>query len=475
MGGTYAAVDLGASSGRVIVGNLEGFEVTRRFVTRNENVQGRVYWDILYIFSEIKQGLKEAFSRCGNDVVSIGIDTWGVDFVLADCLGEMISMPYHYRDSRTDGVMEEVFSKISQKQIYESTGLQFMQINTLYQLASFVKHHREMAAAGCRYLSVPDLLNYWLTGVMTNEFSHVTTTQLYNPRKRDWAWDVIDALEFPRRWFGEILPSGTVIGPLSPDLRKEIGAGEHVQVVAGACHDTAAAVAAIPAREHERYMYLSSGTWSLLGVETDEPVITETSRKYNFTNEGAADGRIRFLKNIMGMWIQQESIRYWESKGERISLKKLDAETLEETHFQGYIDPNDERFLKPNMAGKPMPERVQDYCREHGMPQPSTRGEFMVAIYRGLARAYAKYVKQLEEAVGTSYDTLYIIGGGSKNPILNQWTADEVGIPVLAGPVEATALGNMLIQGTAMGEFTSISEGREIIRASQQVSRCDPQ
>ena len=471
----YIAIDLGASSGRVIVGNLEGFEVTRRFITRNECLQNRVYWDILYIFSEIKEGIKEAFNRFGDEIVSIGVDTWGVDFVLLDQSDELVSMPYHYRDSRTDGMMEEVLSIIDREQLYRSTGNQFMQLNTLYQLYAFKKKHPKLVEAAETYLSIPDLINYMLTGKKVNEYSHATTTQLYNPTTRDWAWDVIDALGFNRNWFGPVVPSGTVVGPLCDQVRKEVGAKEHVSVIASACHDTAAAVAAVPAREGEQYMYLSSGTWSLLGVEVDQPIITEQSIRYNFTNEGAASGAIRFLKNIMGMWIQQESVRFWESQGEKISLKELDQETLEEMRFTGYIDPNDDRFLKPNSASKPMHERVQDYCREHCGVVPETKGEIMVAIYRGLAKAYARYIKQMEETTGKKYDTLYIIGGGSKNFILNQWTADEVGIPVYAGPVEATALGNMLIQALAMGSYTSIRQGREVIRKNQEIKRYDPQ
>ncbi len=475
MSGKYIAVDLGASNGRVIVGDLHGFEVTRRFVTRNETIRDKVYWDILYLFSEIKEGIKEAFARHGDEIISIGIDTWGVDYVLLDGNGEMISLPYHYRDSRTDGMMEEVFSVISRKQVYESTGVQFMQINTLFQLFSFTRLHPELSSAARHYLSVPDLLNFWLTGIISNEFSHATTTQLYNPTQKDWAWDIIDALKFDRRWFGKIVPTGTVIGPLEESLKKELGASHDVSVTAGACHDTASAVAAVPAQEHEQFFYLSSGTWSLLGVEVPAPIITEQSLKYNFTNEGAAGGGIRFLKNIMGMWIQQESIRYWEAQGEKISLKELDEQTLREARFPGYIDPNDDRFLKPNSAADPIHERVRDYCREHCGCVPETKGEIMVAIYRGLAKAYARYVKQLEESSGETCDVLYIIGGGSRNLILNQWTADETGIPVQAGPVEATALGNMLMQALAAGELNSISEGRSIIRKSQQIQGYEPQ
>ncbi len=465
----YIAVDLGASNGRVIVGDLEHFEVTNRFTTKNEIIQGSVYWDILFIFSEIKKGIKEAFRRYGSEIVSIGIDTWGVDFGLLDASGELIGNPYHYRDSRNDGMMEEVFSVISKEDIYHSTGIQFMQINTIYQLAAMKKSHPEIFAAAKHYLSIPDLLNYWLTGVMRNEFSHATTTQLYNPTTRDWAWNIIDALGFDRSLFGKIVPSGTRLGPLTDAAACELHAPEHVSVIASGCHDTASAVAAIPIKPGEKYLYLSSGTWSLLGIENSVPIISEKTLAYNFTNEGAASGNIRFLKNIMGMWIQQECIRWWESCGESIQYKELDEQTLLEADFSAYIDPNDPRFLKPNSSSSPMTERVSDYCREHGMSLPMNHGQYMTAIYRGLAKAYAYYLRQIEEVSERQFDTLYIIGGGSKNRILNAWTAEEAGIHVTAGPAEATALGNILIQALTSGDIANREEGRSIIRQYQEI------
>lgn len=461
----YIAVDLGASNGRVVVGNLEGFTETNRFVTRNEVVNGGVHWDILYIFSEIKKGLKEAFSRFpDDDIAGISIDTWGVDYGLLDRKGELIGMPYHYRDSRNDGMMEEVFSIIPKETVYEETGIQFMQINTIYQLSETKKNHPEMMAAAEHYLSIPDLLSFWLSGVMRNEFSHATTTQLYNPTTRTWSWKLIDALGLKRTLFGEVVPSGTVLGPLRPDVAAEVGAPETTLVIAGGSHDTASGVAAVPVVDDKPYLYLSSGTWSLLGIETDEPIISDKSLEYNFTNEGAASGKIRFLKNIMGMWIQQEAIRWWESQGEKISFKELDAETLECADFPASIDPNDDRFLRPNSAGIPMPQRIREYCREQGMPEPEKKGEYMAVVYRGLAQAYARYAAQISEMTGTTYKRIYIIGGGCKNTILNQWTADASGIPVSAGPVEATALGNILIQALALGDIPDRQTGRALIR-----------
>ena len=470
----YIAVDLGASTGRVVVGNLQEFTVTNRFVTRNELVNGNVYWDILYIFSEIKKGLKKAFTLYPADIAGISIDTWGVDYGLLDAHGALIGLPYHYRDSRTDGMMEEVFSKISREDVYKETGIQFMQLNTLFQLAAMKKYQPDLLGAAKRYLSFPDLLNFWLCGIAKNEYSHATTSQLYNPVTKDWSWKIIDSIGLDRELFGEVVPSGTVLGDLREDVAAEIGAHEGVKVIAGGSHDTASAVAAVPAVTDIPYLYLSSGTWSLLGIESEKPIITDKSLKYNFTNEGSATGKIRFLKNIMGMWIQQECIRWWEADGEAISFAELDAETLECADFPSSIDPNDNRFLKPNSAGIPMTERIEDYCREKGFSVPVSKGEFMAVIYRGLADAYFRYTKQLTDVTGMHFDTLYIIGGGCKNTILNQLTADVSGMHVSAGPVEATALGNILIQSIAMGDIPDFQTGRALIKKHHKVTLFEP-
>ena len=472
----YIAVDLGASNGRVVVGNLREFTVTNRFVTKNDQVNGSVYWDILYIFSEIKKGLKEAFSLFPGEgeISSISIDTWGVDYCLLDVHGALVGLPYHYRDSRTDGMMKEVFAKISREEIYRETGIQFMQLNTIYQLAAMEKFQPDLLGAAKQYLSVPDLLNFWLCGVAKNEFSHVSTTQLYNPETRDWSWKIIDALGLDRSIFGEIVPSGTVLGPLQPEVAAKIGAPASVQVIAGGSHDTAAAVAAVPVIDEKPYLYLSSGTWSLLGIESEIPIISEKSLAYNFTNEGAVGGKVCFLKNIMGMWIQQECLRWWEAAGERVTFEDLDAETLKCAAFPSAIDPNDNRFLKPNFSKNSMLKRIEDYCREHDFPVPAEKGEYMRAIYRGLAEAYARYTRQLTAITGVHYEHLYVIGGGCRNSILNQWTADVTGIPVSAGPVEATALGNILVQALALNDIPDIQTGRALVRKYHEFTLFEP-
>jgi rhamnulokinase len=324
----YIAVDLGASNGRVIVGDLAGIEVTNRFVTRNEEMHGEVYWDLPYIYSEIKKGIKTAFSQFGSEIVSIGIDTWGVDYGLIDSNGSLIALPYHYRDSRTDGMIEEVGKKLGKERIFVETGIAFQPFNTLYQLAAMQKQRPETFAAARHYLSIPDLITYWLTGVMVNEISHASTTQLFNPEHGDWSWELIDSMGFPRTLFGKLVPSGTVVGSLTPSLQNELGACARVKVVAVGSHDTASAVAAVPAAGGEDFLYLSSGTWSLLGVESKKAVINREALASGFTNEMAVNGSIRFLKNIMGMWIQHECVRYWESMGDVISWKELDEQTL---------------------------------------------------------------------------------------------------------------------------------------------------
>ncbi len=465
----YIAVDLGASNGRVIVGDLAGIEVTNRFTTRNEEMNGEVYWDLPYIYSEIKKGIKAAFNQFGNEIVSIGIDTWGVDYGLIDSNGSLIALPYHYRDSRTDGMIDEVGNKLGKERIFVETGIAFQPFNTLYQLAAMQKQRPETFSAARHYLSIPDLINYWLTKVMVNEISHASTTQLFNPEHGDWSWELIDSMGFPRSLFGKLVPSGTVVGSLTPSLQNELGASARVKVVAVGTHDTASAVAAVPAAGGEDFLYLSSGTWSLLGVESKKPVITRNALASGFTNEMAVNGSIRFLKNIMGMWIQHECVRYWESMGDTISWKELDEQTLTCGDFAGKIDPDDQRYLKPNSHLSLMTDRIREQCMERGLPVPQSKGEYMVAIYRGLASAYAKAIVNLEEITGKKYSTLHIIGGGCKNEILDQWAADATGLVVHAGPVEATALGNMIVQGVAMGEVESLQAGRDLIRKHQKV------
>ena len=467
----HIAIDLGASNGRVLVGDLKQFEVVHRFVTHNDQILGSFYWNLQSLFSEIKTGLKKAFALYPDQITSIGIDTWGVDYVLTDEKGGLVSLCYHYRDSRTDGMIEKVSSRLGGKmRIYERTGIAFQPFNTLYQLAAMQQDRPDAMKAARHYLSVPDLLAYWLCSVMKNERTHASTTQLYDPRTGDWAWDLIDEMQFDRSLFGRIVDSGTILGPLTEEVAHEVCAPKGVVVIASAAHDTASAVAAVPAAEGETPLYISSGTWSLLGVELASPLTDALAMESGFTNEIAASGNVRFLKNIMGMWIQQECVRHWErEEGQPISWKELDEQTLLCQDYQGYIDPADGRFLKPNTYDNLMVDRINGWCDEHGIARPSSKGEYMVAIYRGLARAYEKAIKDLEDVLKTKFTSLYIIGGGCKNEILDQWTATLTGLTVYAGPVEATALGNLVVQAWATGELSDLQEGRDRIRSEQKV------
>lgn len=472
----FAAIDLGASNGRVIVGSLEKIEVVHRFITENVRIQGSLHWDALAIFREIKKGLKAAFERYPGEIAGIGVDTWGVDYGLVDRAGMLVSPIFHYRDDRTDDIIDEVCALYGgRERVYARTGIAFQPFNTLYQLYAHKKFHPEAFAAADSYLSLPDLIGFWLTGAKANELSHVSTTQLYDPVARTWAWDLIDAAGLPRGIFGRIVPSGTILGPLSPDLQAELGAGPSTKVVAVAAHDTASAVAAVPAKEGESGLFLSSGTWSLLGSVEDRPRLGKEFCDSGFTNEIASDGRIRLLENIMGMWIQQECFRGWEKEGPLPSWAEIDAATLEAGRtYKGAIDCTDSRFLKPNAPGSMMVDRIDAYLAETGQRLPSSRPETLAAIYRGLAVSYRDAIKVLEGLLGKRFDSLSIIGGGSKNAILDQWAADETGLKVYAGPVEATALGNILVQELALGEIGSLSEGKALIRDAFQVREFHP-
>lgn len=467
----HIAIDLGASNGRVLVGDLTQFEVVHRFVTYNDRIRGSFFWNLQGIFTEIKEGLRKAFALHPGQITSIGIDSWGVDYVLTDEQGELVSLCYHYRDSRTDGMVEEVCNRLGGRQwIYDQTGIAFQPFNTLYQLAAMQKYRPQALSVARHYLSVPDVLAYWLCGVMKNERSHASTTQLYNPRTKDWAWEVIDKMQFDRSLFGQLVDSGTILGPLNEEVAHDVGASSSVVVIASGAHDTASAVAAVPSQPGETPLYISSGTWSLLGVELPAPLTDRDAMESGFTNEVAASGAIRYLKNIMGMWIQQECVRHWErSEGVSISWKELDEQTLACQDYEGYIDPDDSRFLKPNTHDNLMIDRIYAWCDEHGVKRPSSKGEVMVAIYRGLAKAYTRAIADLRSVIGKEFSSLYVIGGGCKNEILDQWTATSTGLTVYAGPVEATALGNIMIQAVATGELASLQEGRDVIRQAQKV------
>ena len=471
----FIAIDIGAETGRVIIGDVSKMEVIYRFPNNFVRVKDSIFWDILGIFNEIKRGLKEAFKKYPNQIISIGIDTWGVDYVLLDNDGDLLGNPYHYRDKRTDNIMEEVFRIIPKKEIFTETGIQFMQLNTIYQLYSFAKKKPQIFENTKYLLTIPDLLNYWLTGIIKNEYSIATTTQLYNPIKKDWSTKILNKLGFKKEIFGEIIMPGIKIGKLLPAVVREIGADSEVMVVAPACHDTGSAVAAVPVEDNINYAYISSGTWSLLGIETPKPIINDMSFKYNFTNEGSADGGFRFLKNITGFWIIQECKKFWDENVKSYSYDELTEMALKYGPAANFrIDPDDLRFLKPALIDDSMIDRIKNYCHETGQKIPKTPAEIVRGVIESLAEKYTETIKMIEEITGKSIKEIYIIGGGCRNSLLCQLVANATDLPVYAGPVEATAIGNLMVQAKSMGQIKSINEGRNIIRKSFDIKKYLP-
>lgn len=460
MADTFLAVDLGAESGRVIAGNLERFEVVHRFGNIPVRTGDSLHWNILGLYEEIKAGIRIGL---GHDPVSVGIDTWGVDYGLLDRSGALIGVPYHYRDARTDHTAGEVDCRIERRTLYEETGIQTMPFNTLYQLYAQRQRQSELLDGARRFLTLPDLLHYWLSGVAVNESTNASTTQLRNPRTATWSQRVLDLLGLPQSLFSEPVMPATEIGGLQPGVAAELGA-PNLRVVLPPCHDTAAAVVATPMAAPDESVYISSGTWSLLGIECTQPIIGDLSFAHNFTNEGGADGGIRFLKNIMGLWIVQECRRQWAGQGNSYDYGELTAMAEAAGPAQFTIDPDDERFYKPGLIGDGMADRIAAWCRETGQAVPPTPGSVVRGVLESLARTYAAAVQHLTEITGARYRHIHVIGGGSQNRLLCQLTSDASGCEVHAGPGEATALGNLLLQAVAAGELSSIEAGRALIR-----------
>ncbi len=468
----FLTFDLGAESGRAIVGHLDSerlrLEEIHRFANGPVKVLDSLHWDVLRLWGDIKHGLGLATKAYGNDLVSIGLDTWGVDFGLLAADDTLIGNPYHYRDSRTDGMLEEAFRIVPRTQIYEQTGIQFMQINSLYQLLSMVREGAPALAAARTFLNMPDLFNFWLCGEKASEFTIATTSQCYDPRAGDWAWDMLARLGIPTELFGEIVPPGTVLAPLRASVAEETGSGP-IPVVASAAHDTASAVAAVPTAGGD-YIYLSSGTWSLMGVETAQPIINEQSLTYDFTNEGGVDKTFRFLKNIMGLWLVQECRRDWARTGRELSYDELTQMAAQAPAFGPLVSLSDSRFLPPG----DMPKRIQEFCRETGQTVPETRGEIIRCALESLALEYRWVAERLDEIVGRWLPTVHIFGGGSQNRLLNQFAADAMARTVITGPVEATAIGNVLVQALALGHLATLAEGRALVRSSFKVETYEP-
>ena len=456
----YLAIDLGAESGRVIAGLWDGktmrMEEVHRFPNGPAHVNGTMRWDVLRLWTEIQSGIAAARKKFGTSIVSVGVDTWGVDFVLLSRSGELLGLPFHYRDARTQGMMAKAFEVVPRKKIFAATGAQFMEINSLYQLLAFQKTNPDLLEVADRFLMIPDFFNWCLCGAKLGEFTNASTTQFLHAIKRDWARQILERLDLPTRIFPEIVPPGT-----------KLGTYDGIRVIAPATHDTASAVAAVPTEltGKSTWAYLSSGTWSLLGVEVKHAVLSPRALELNFTNEGGVDGTYRLLKNIMGLWIVQECKRAFARKGRELDYAELARLAMDAPPFRSRIDPDDPRFLNP----PDMPAAIQEYCRETSQPIPETEGQIIRCVYESLARKYAQVIDWLEELTGTRIEVIHIVGGGSKNSVLNTMTTEACGRPVIAGPAEATGLGNLLMQARANGEIRSLAELRSVSLASSQV------
>lgn len=469
---TYLAIDLGAESGRAILATLDGAHLSLTEIHRFANTPVRLpdglHWDILRLWSEIKTALHTATHKHTLQLAGIGIDTWGVDYGLLDRTGALIGNPYHYRDGRTDGKVEAAFQRLPRERIFDLTGVQFMQLNTLYQLFAMAEQHSPALQIAETFLTTPDLLNYWLCGRKAGEFTMATTTQCYDPRRCEWSKPLLEALGIPLHVFPEVVQPGTVLGTVLPDIANETGCGA-VPVIAPACHDTGSAVAAVPA-ENQHFAWISSGTWSIMGAEASEPIVNEQCLKYNFTNEGGVNGTWRFSKNIMGLWIVQECRRTWARAGEDLSYTEIAQLAADAEPFRSIIDVDADDFFH---AGD-MPARIQAYCARTNQPVPETKGAIVRCALESLALKYRWVLDRLEEMLNYKLEPVHIIGGGTQNRLLNQLTADATNRSVITGPIEATAIGNVLMQAVALGHLQSLDDARAVVRHSFKPETYEP-
>ncbi len=468
------AFDYGASSGRAILGEFDGSKLSlselHRYSSDPVMMNGTFTWDFPRLFFEMKRGILKACNSGHKDLAGIGIDTWGVDFGLLSKNGELLGNPVHYRDNRTDGMIELACSRSSAKEIYDTTGIAFQKFNTLYQLLAMKENQSVLLENADTLLFIPDLFNYYLTGEKYCEYTITSTSQLYDPVKGDWAKELIGKIipGFNTGILPKVIPAGTKIGGLTKSLCSELGV-DSIPVIAVAEHDTGSAVVSVPFYD-KKSAYLSSGTWSLLGLELDQPVINDKMRELNYTNEGGINNNVRLLKNIMGLWINQECKRHWEKMGESVSFDELDGGAMAAKPFACVIDVDDQRFFEPNN----MPGKIMEYCAETGQYVPQTKGEIVRCVMEGLALKYRQAIEGLEEIVGYRIPALHIVGGGCKNKILSQFTANAINRPVYAGPIEATAIGNLSAQLISLGAIGSLSEAREVVRNSFPIEEYVP-
>jgi rhamnulokinase len=466
-----AAVDLGASTGRVMVGRVGPDTLdlveAHRFTNTPVEVGGTLHWDILALYSGILDGLREA-ARIAPDLASIGIDSWAVDYGLLDERGVLLSNPVHYRDDRTVGITEKVLAHVDESELYQVTGIQQLPFNTLYQLVA--EAESGLLDQSDVMLMIPDLIVYWLTGQQGAEATNASTTQLYDIRTRAWATELIGRVGLPERIFPDLREPGTSVGGLLPRVRAQTGMPARPAVTSVGSHDTASAVVAVPAQS-DRFAYISCGTWSLVGLELDQPILSEASRLANFTNERSVYGRIRYLRNVMGLWLLQESIRTWELAGDSVDLPALLAAAARLPALTRVIDPDDAVFLPPG----DMPSRIAEACARSGQPVPESPVETVRCILDSLAVAYRRAVRQAADLAGREIDVVHIVGGGAQNTLLCQLTTDACGLPVFAGPVEATAIGNVLVQAQALGAVgDTVDTLRDLVMRTYMVERYEP-
>lgn len=465
------AVDLGAGSGRVVAGIYDGacleLDELNRFPNDPIKETDGWHWNFNELFTRIKHGIARAMKKYAEAVVSVGVDTWGVDYGLLDAKGELLGAPFQYRDSRTQGMQEIAFRRMPRQEIYQRTGIQFMFFNTLFQLLAEANSSVRFEKAE-RLLFMPDLIHYFLTGVGVNEKSIASTGQLLNPHTQTWEHDVINAMNLPGKIFGKLVDAGTVLGELLPDVAVEVGARK-LQVITPAGHDTASAVVGVPAEESEP-VFLSSGTWSLMGRELNRPVISGESYQATFSNEGGVLNTTRFLKNIAGMWLLQESKRVWDAAGKSVSYSDLIAQAEKSSPLNTFIDPDAEDFQAPAN----MPDAIAAFCHRTGQTAPIDFGAFTRMILESLAFKYRFVKESIARVTGKPIGKIYVVGGGSQNHLLNQFTADALNCTVIAGPVEATSIGNIVMQLYALGEIRSVAEGRALVRRSFKTKKFEP-
>jgi rhamnulokinase len=468
---TFLAFDLGAESGRAIAGRLRSgklsIEEIRRFANQPVHYNGAMHWDAPRLWFEMQSALQSLSAHEITQVDAIGVDTWGVDYALLGENGALLENPFHYRDARTEGLMERVANELTPEYIYGVTGIQFLPFNTLYQLCAAAQQSPKTLRQAEHLLTIPDLFNFWMTGKAVCEYTNASTTQFLDVHKRKWSKEILEKLRIPTHMLAPLIDSGSAIGSLRPEFAK-LPALSTTQVIAPACHDTGSAFAAV--HSGEKVALISSGTWSLLGTETKKPVVTEEARRLNFTNEGGVCGTVRLLKNITGMWLLERCRHAWKNQGKEYSYSDLLAMAVAEPALQHLVDPDDPSFSLPD----DMPQALAAFCTRTGQPTPSSVGAFTRTVLESLALKYRYVLELLESLTGTKFEIVRIVGGGSQNDMLNQFAANATGRQVLAGPSEATALGNLAMQMVGSGAVASLDQARGIVAESFSPRKFEP-